>query len=81
MKVELYSASFCSNCDTLKKIFNEINIDYDIIDIDAQPELTQQNRIRSLPTTIITTENIRLVEVGCKNKVFWLDLFKELIKE
>ena len=81
MKIELYSAPWCSNCATLKKIFNEINVEYDIIDVDEQPELAQLNRIRSLPTTIITTENIRLVEVGCKNKVFWLDLFKELIKE
>lgn len=83
MKIELYSASFCSNCATLKKILNEINIDYSLIDIDT-PEgaaNAQENRVKSLPTTIITTDNIRLIEVGSKNKSHWLELLNELIKE
>lgn len=76
MKVELYSASWCNQCDTLKKIFNEINIDYDMIDIDTLEGAAkaQANRVKSLPTTIITTDNIRVIEVGSKSKPFWLEL-------
>lgn len=83
MVVEVYSASFCSNCSTLKKILNEINIDYTLIDIDT-PEgaiKAQENRVKSLPTTIITTDNIRVIEVGSKSKSHWLGIFAELIKE
>ena len=35
MKIELYSASFCSNCDTLKKILMRLIFDYTLIDIDT----------------------------------------------
>lgn len=81
MKIELYSASFCSNCDTLKKIFNEINIDYDIIDIDT-PEggaKAQANRVRSLPSVCLIKPDMSVTTiVGVKDKIFWLNLMSEL---
>lgn len=81
MLIEVYSAPWCSNCDTLKKILNEINAQYNVIDIDT-PEggaKAQTNRVRSLPTTIIHAEDVRVVEVGCKNKQHWLDLLSGLM--
>ena len=81
MKIEVYSAGFCTNCDILKKIFNEINIDYDVIDIDTPEgaEKAQVNRVRGLPTTIIQTDDVLVVEVGVKNKTHWLVLLNELM--
>ena len=81
MKIDMYTAEWCQQCPNLKKIFNEINIDYDIIDIDS-PEgaaKAQANRVRSLPTVIIQTDNVHVVEVGVKNKTHWLVLLNELM--
>jgi glutaredoxin len=65
----------------LKRIFNEINVEYVVVDIDT-PEgsaRAQVNRVRSLPTTIIQTDDVKVVEVGCKNRVHWLDLLSGLM--
>jgi len=81
MLIEVYSAPWCSSCNTLKKIFNEINVEYVVVDIDT-PEgsaKAQANRVRSLPTTVIQGDNVKVVEVGCKNKVHWLDLLSGLM--
>lgn len=81
MLIEVYSASFCSNCETLKKIFNEINVEYVVVDIDT-PEgsaKAQANRVRSLPTTVIQTDDVKVIEVGAKNKQHWLDLLSGLM--
>lgn len=82
MQIEMYSAHWCVNCDTLKKIFNEINIEYSVIDIDTPEgaDKAQANRVRGLPTVIIITDDVRVVEVGCKFKTHWLELFAGLIK-
>lgn len=80
MQIEIYSASFCSNCDTLKKIFNEINVEYVVVDIDT-PEgsaKAQQNRVRSLPTIVIENNDVKVVEVGLKSKNHYLDLLSSL---
>ena len=77
----MYTAEWCQQCPNLKKIFNEINVDYVIIDIDS-PEgaaKAQANKVRSLPTTIIQTDDVRVVEVGVKNKTHWLDTFSSLM--
>jgi glutaredoxin len=81
MLIEVYSAPWCSNCDTLKKIFNEMNVDYVVVDIDT-PEgaaKAQQHRVRGLPTTVIQTDDVKVIEVGCKSKAYWLDLLSGLM--
>ena len=81
MKIEMYTSSWCQQCPNLKRIFNEINVDHEVIDIDT-PEgsaKAQSNRIKSLPTTIIQTDDVRVVEVGVKNKQHWLDLLSGLM--
>jgi glutaredoxin len=78
MKIELFSSSWCSSCNTLKKILNEINVDYTIIDVDEQPDYAQNNRIRGLPTLKIVGEDVTLFETGVKNKSYYLDLLSSL---
>jgi glutaredoxin len=78
MQIELFSASFCSNCGILKNIFDQMNVDYIVVDVDEQPEYAQQNRIRSLPSVIITTDTIKIVEVGCKSQKHWQDLLSAI---
>jgi glutaredoxin len=80
MLIEVYSALWCSSCDTLKKIFNEMNVCYDVVDIDT-PEgaaKAQQHRVRSLPTTVIQTDDVKIVEVGCKSQKHWQDLLSAI---
>ena len=78
MKIELLTAQWCSNCSTLKKTFDQMNVDYILIDVDEQPEYAQQNRIRSLPSVIIATDNIKIVETGVKDRNYWQSLLSSL---
>ena len=78
MLVELFTSSWCNNCSTLKKIFDQMNVDYILIDVDEQPEYAQQNRIRSLPSVIIATDNIKIVETGVKDRNYWQSLLSSL---
>jgi glutaredoxin len=81
MLIEVYSAPWCSSCDTLKKIFNEMNVDYVVVDIDT-PEgaaKAQQHRVRGLPTTVIQADDVKVIEVGCKSKTHWLSLLSGLM--
>lgn len=36
-KVVVFSTSTCPHCDTAKKIFQEMNIDYEVVQIDRSP--------------------------------------------
>lgn len=80
MKIEIYGAAWCSNCVAQKMIFADMNVDFEYIDIDT-PEgsaKAQANRVRSLPTTTIENNGVKVVEVGLKSKSHYLDLLSSL---
>jgi glutaredoxin len=78
MKIELVTSSWCNQCPNLKRIFDQMNVDYILIDVDENPEYAQQNRIRSLPSVIITTDDIKIVETGVKDRNYWQSLLSSL---
>lgn len=78
MKIELFTASWCNQCPNLKRIFDQMNVDYILIDVDEQPEYAQQNRIRGLPSVIIQTDDIKIVETGVKDRNYWQSLLSSL---
>ena len=55
-----------------------MNVDYILIDVDENPEYAQQNRIKSLPSVIITTDTIKIVETGVKDRNYWQSLLSSL---
>ena len=55
MKLLKFSASWCSPCKMLSVIIDNMDLPYEIdnIDIDEQSELAQQYNIRGVPTLIL----------------------------
>jgi thioredoxin 1 len=58
LKITKYSADFCKPCKSLEKTMMEIlpsydtNVEYKVVDIEEQFELTEKLQIRSVPTMI-----------------------------
>lgn len=81
-KVVLAGAPWCSSCKGMRDVLTSLGIDYQYIDIDTEEGaiFAQQNRIRSLPTTLFTLGNKTEVVIGSKNVQFvrgFIESFKE----
>lgn len=81
-KVVLVGAPWCSNCKGMKDVLTSLGIDYQYVDIDTEEGavFAQQNRIRSLPTTLFILGNKTEVVIGSKNVQFvrgFIESFKE----
>ncbi|QCQ57856.1 glutaredoxin [Rheinheimera phage vB_RspM_Barba22A] len=81
-KVVLAGAPWCSSCKGMKDVLNSMGVEYEYIDIDTDngAVFAQQNRIRSLPTTLFTLGNKTEVVIGSKNVQFlkeFIATFKE----
>jgi thioredoxin-like negative regulator of GroEL len=57
MNTIVLSATWCSNCTTLKKQLDAMNVQYSIIDVDKNPEFAQKVKARSLPTTVLMKDD------------------------
>ena len=78
-KVLKFQASWCGPCKMLSKAFSQIQTDIELqeIDVDTNPILTNQYRIRGVPTVIMldgSTETKRFVGVKSKEEIEkWLN--------
>lgn len=56
----IYSATWCSPCQQLKKTLQSINlgIPISIIDIDEDPISAAENNIRGVPTLLLMQDNM-----------------------
>ena len=56
----IYSATWCSPCQQLKKTLQSINlgIPISIIDIDEDPISAAENNIRGVPTLLLMQDNV-----------------------
>ncbi len=52
-KLLLFTTKTCPNCAMIKKILDEKNITYDVIDAEENIELTSQYHITSVPTLVV----------------------------
>lgn len=52
-KLLLFTTKTCPNCAMIKKILDEKNIDYDVIDAEENIELTSRYHITSVPTLVV----------------------------
>jgi len=65
MEIIKFSAKWCGPCKTYKIIFDDVISEYsDItvkeVDIDDNADITKKYNITSIPTTIITKNNVEL---------------------
>ncbi len=51
--VTVVSASWCSQCDSLKNQLTTMGIAFDVVDADASPSIIKEFSIRSLPFSIV----------------------------
>ena len=72
----VFSASWCNPCKSLKKALQEMQVDYQSIDIDADVVLAKHYNIRSVPTSIILKDG---VEIARKNGFTTKELYLEFI--
>ncbi|MCL2078642.1 MAG: ribonucleoside triphosphate reductase [Oscillospiraceae bacterium] len=52
-KIMLITAKRCPNCDTAKSYMNSANISYDIVEVEANPELVSRYSVRTAPTLVL----------------------------
>lgn len=80
MKIMKFGAEYCAACKALEPIITDLitqNLDHDFISIDvddpAASEITQQYKIKSIPTTIFANrrdeELFRFTGVKKKNQI------------
>lgn len=79
LTLKIYSASWCSPCQQLKKTLsaNDLNIPVTTIDVDAWKEEAKADQVRSVPTLILLENG---VEVRRTSGAKTLDQLKEFIK-
>jgi glutaredoxin len=53
MKIEILTTPGCSNCSVVEKIFDDLEIPYDVIDVTKKPEYLQKYPIYTAPGVVI----------------------------
>ena len=80
-KLLYFSADWCGPCKMLGPIMEELkNEGYPVqkIDVDSNPELSQQYGVRNIPTVMFTVDNVdRGRKVGSNPKQVYIDLFNQ----
>lgn len=59
-KVIVFSAKWCTNCTTQKAVLDKAGIVYEVIDVDAEMQKAKEFSVRSLPTTVILEDDVKL---------------------
>jgi len=47
--MKLFTANWCINCKSVKRLLDEKGIEVDMVDLDEKPELAQEAGVRSIP--------------------------------
>ena len=70
-KILKFSATWCGPCKMLSKTLQSVQTEIEIedVDIEQNPELTQQYRVRGVPTLVLLQDDVELKRVvGVKSK-------------
>lgn len=58
VKIEKYGASWCMPCKVLDKTLEQVSgVEIVKYDVDEEPELTEEKKIRNVPVLIFYNEN------------------------
>jgi len=50
--LKVYSAEWCGECRTVKKLMDDNGIEYEVVDVDKQPDEFTANNVDGMPTVI-----------------------------
>jgi len=53
MKIEILSTPACANCSIVEKIFDDIGVSYDVIDVTEHPEYLKKYPVFTAPAIVI----------------------------
>lgn len=56
-KVIVFSATWCTNCNSQKLKLTQAGIEYEVVDVDKEMQKAREFKVRSLPTTVIVEGN------------------------
>ena len=84
LKVIKFEATWCAPCKALTPIWNNIagsidDVDFEVVDIDDDPDMTSSMSIRSVPTIIFMKDGLVLnTMVGLQKEAAIRDKIEEL---
>ncbi len=80
-KILYFSASWCGPCKMLGPIMEELKnegLPIQKIDVDSNPEISQQYGIRNVPTVILTQNGVEVTrKIGASPKQIYLDMYNQ----
>lgn len=64
-KIYRFTASWCQPCKGLAMVLEnaELGIPIEVIDIDVHPELTQEYKVRSVPTLVLLEDDAEVARM------------------
>jgi len=77
MKVQILTTPDCSSCSIAEKMFNDLGIAFEVIDVTAHPEYLKKYPIFTAPGIVI---NGKLEFTGIPKKEKILDIIKNQYK-
>jgi len=68
MKIEILTTPACANCSIVEKIFDDIGVSYEIIDVTEHPEYLEKYPIFTAPGIVID-EKLEFVGIPSKKEI------------
>lgn len=59
--IKVYSAGWCNPCKQVKLLLDTQGVEYEVVDIDKDPESARVNGVRGIPTLVREDTGQRLV--------------------
>jgi len=75
MKVEILTTPDCSNCSVVERMFDEMKVSYEVIDVTEKPEYLKKYPIFTAPGVVI---NGKLEFTGVPKKEELLEKLKTI---
>ena len=83
VKIIKFKAKWCGPCTTLAPIFDQViselsGVDYQEVDVDQEPMMAINHKVKSLPTIIVLKDDVEVERiVGVKSKVEYVQLISK----
>jgi len=68
MKIEILSTPACANCSIVEKIFDDIGVSYDVIDVTEHPEYLEKYPIFTAPAIVID-DKLEFIGIPSKKEI------------
>ena len=68
MKIEILTTPACANCSIVEKMFDDIGVSYDIIDVTTNSEYLQKYPIFTAPAIVID-DKLEFVGIPSKKEI------------